>query len=103
MAPQPQTWTIKIEQAPGQTPATFNPSSLTVAPGDLIFWSNHTSDPHWPAPAGQAESTWFEYQIPGKLPGQPAPTSPQISFASATTISYVCALNPQMTGTITVS
>jgi plastocyanin len=98
----PQTWKISIDEAPGQ-PGVFNPSSLTVAAGDLIFWSNDTSDAHWPAPAGQPEDTWFSYQIPGKLPDQPAPASPQISFPSATQVNYVCALHPQMTGVIIVT
>jgi plastocyanin len=100
----PRTWKISIDQAPGQTPAAFNPASLPVSAGDTIFWSNNTADPHWPAPSpGVPRDTWFDAEIPGKLPDQPAPASSQLTFASAATVSYVCALHPQMTGEIVVT
>jgi plastocyanin len=101
----PRTWKISIDQVPGQSLAVFNPASLPVAVGDLIFWSNNTADPHWPSPAGKPKDFWFDAEIPGKLPDQPAPTSSQISFASAgpPPVSYVCALHPQMTGEIVVT
>jgi plastocyanin len=94
---------IDIDQKQGQAQAEFNPQSLTVAAGDQINWRNNTATPHWPAPKGKPKDTWMDYQIPGKLPGQPAPTSQQtLTFGAAMTVDYVCALHPEETGTITV-
>jgi plastocyanin len=102
-----QTWTIDINEGPNG--ATFSPLNLggpgtpPVAPGDMIFWRNNTSSKHQPAPVGGADDAWVDV-IPGKLEGQPAPTSGQISFSAATTAQYRCALHPGETGgTITIT
>ena len=82
----------------------FTPQSQTVAPGDIIYWRNNDSHPHWPAPSVAGKTNWMDFQIPGKLPGEPAPTSQQaVSFAAKATVTYVCALHPDETGTIDVT
>ncbi|HZS46508.1 MAG TPA: plastocyanin/azurin family copper-binding protein [Blastocatellia bacterium] len=100
-----QTWIIaidKVDNAPqGQPQAAYDPPSQTVTAGDIIYWRNNDDIPHWPAPNAQSETAWMDYQIPGKLQGQPAPTSQQaVSFSAAGTYNYVCALHPDETGTI---
>jgi plastocyanin len=102
-----QTWMISIDEQPGQTQAQFNPQSLTIANGDVVFWRNNTSQPHQPKPAGGDDDAWME-EIPGKLPDQPAPTSRQVTFALSTgetsaTFNYTCAFDETMTGAITVA
>lgn len=102
-----QTWMVSIEEQPGQTQAQFNPQSLTIANGDVVFWRNNTSQPHQPKPVGGDDDAWME-EIPGKLPDQPAPTSRQVTFALSTgetsaTFNYTCAFDATMTGTITVA
>ena len=98
-----QTHIIAIDPQPGQSSAKFNPPSLTVAAGDIIYWRNNCDSPHWPAPSVAGKTNWMDYQIPAKLPGQPAPTSQQaVSFSAAATVTYLCALHPSETGTIIV-
>jgi plastocyanin len=101
----PTTRMIDIVQDGGQ-PARFDPQNLSAAPGDLINWRNNTSEAHWPGPKNGPRDAWMDAEIPGKLPDQPAPTSQQtLSFSAAMTnpVQYICALHPDMTGTITVS
>ena len=108
-----QTWIIAIDQVAGsETIAVqFTPSTLTVAVGDIIYWRNNDSNPHWPAPIvnGVIQPTnWMDYQIPGKLPDQPAPTSQQaVSFSgqtASTGLTYGCAITgDNETGTIIVA
>jgi plastocyanin len=98
-----QTRMISINDQPGQDLAQFDPPSLPANPGDLIFWSNNTSAKHWPAPKDQPANTWFEAEIPGKLPGQPAPVSSEFSPDTVGKIVYVCALHPEEEGVIDVT
>jgi plastocyanin len=103
-----QTWIIAINKVShrksGQPRATFKPESQTVAVGDIISWRNNDSVPHWPAPSVAGKTDWMDFQIPGKKKNQPAPTSQQaLSFSAATTVTYVCALHPDETGTIIVA
>jgi plastocyanin len=109
-----QTWIIAIDKAaaqPGQPQARFNPQSLTVAAGDIIYWRNNDGIPHWPAPSVANKTSWMDFQIPGKLPDQPAPTSQQaVSFSPPPNnqppqiiYTYVCALHPDETGSITAT
>jgi plastocyanin len=98
-----QTQKIAIKRNAGQELATFKPANLQAGVGDDIFWSNSDQQSaHWPAPAKGNKDDWMDNPIPKKLPGQPAPTSQYISFSGATTVTYVCALHPEETGTITV-
>jgi plastocyanin len=100
-----QTQMITINRKPGQSLAEFSPPTLAAGVGDDIFWSNNDEQAaHWPAPINGNNDDWMNNPIPAKLPDQPAPTSRYLSFSGATTkpVTYVCALHPQETGTITV-
>ena len=98
-----QTQKISIRRKPGQPLAQFSPANRAAGVGDDIFWSNtDEKDQHWPAPSVAKKTDWMDNPIPIKLPNQPAPTSQFLSFSGATTITYVCALHPEETGTITV-
>jgi len=94
------TQQIDINQAAGQGGAEFTP--VTVAAGSLVFWSNNTSAKHWPAPQGGPADGWLDAEIPGKLPGQDSPVSPQVGLGAAGTVHYYCAIHPNETGTIVV-
>lgn len=96
---------VDINRDPATGEVSFDPQTVIVAPGQIIFWRNNDEqEAHQPMPAsGGADDAWVDL-IPKKLPHQPAPTSlRQVSFAGATYaqgIAYVCALHPQETGTI---
>jgi plastocyanin len=99
----PQTWTITIDQATGQSQATFNPvQPFNPAAGDLIFWSNNTPDMHWPTPAVPAgtplnNGAWMPSAI------GPNGQSGTVGFPTAGTFNYVCALHSGESGQIVVS
>ena len=99
-----QTWIIAINRKPAQPLATFSPQSQTVAAGDIIYWRNNDEQAeHHIGPLNGAKDAWWDYPLPEKLQGKPAPTSQQaVSFSAATTITYVCALHPGEQGTIIV-
>lgn len=100
----PQTAMIDINPGP-----TFSPNPLNVGKNTVISWRNNDAKPHWPTPkpaAGQpvVNNAWMDYQIPGKLPDQPAPTSIQtVNFGDAGTYTYVDALNPTKEASIVVT
>ncbi|MBV8201800.1 MAG: hypothetical protein JOZ15_14350 [Acidobacteria bacterium] len=94
------TQKIDIVKARGDDQAKFTPVEVTV--GSLVFWSNHTSDSHWPAPQGGPADGWFNAEIPGQLPGQDPPTSSQLGFGVAGKVHYYCAIHPTELGTIEV-
>jgi plastocyanin len=94
------TQQIDIRHKKGEKLATFTPVKVTA--GSLVFWTNHTSDKHWPAPQGGPDDGWFNAEIPGKLPGQAPPVSSQVAFGEAGKVSYYCALHPDEIGTIEV-
>lgn len=99
-----QTWIIAIDRLPGQALAKFNPASQTVAAGDIVYWRNNDEQAeHQIKPLVGAKDAWWDYPLPEKLQGKPAPTSQQaVSFSAAATITYVCALHPTEQGTIVV-
>ena len=105
-----QTWIISIDKTgapPGQPQVKFTPDPLGVNAGDVIYWRNNDSVGHWPAPKTGSKTDWMDFQIPGKLADQPAPTSQQaVTFAGqkGTTqpVQYYDANDPASTGTINV-
>ena len=106
-----QTYIIAIDKtgAPaGQPQVKFTPPSLSVNAGDVIYWRNNDSAPHWPAPKAGQQDDWMDYQIPGKQKDQPAPTSQQaVTFAAGDkgtkqTVQYYDVKDPASTGEIVV-
>jgi plastocyanin len=98
-----QNWRIDIDEVPGEGTA-FNPPTVTVAPGDLVFWRNNTNTAHQPV-ATPSPPDWQVSEIPGRqpaFPDDPSPTSGTVSFAGTGTFAYICALHPSETGTIIV-
>jgi plastocyanin len=101
---------------PGQV-AQFSPQDKTVSPGDIVFWQNNDEDSaHQPKPTNGADDDWVPL-IPTKANGV-ASTSQQVSFSQRTkqdpddpkkqipipyTMTYVCAIHPDETGTINVT
>lgn len=71
----------------------FGPATTTVAPGGVVTWTNSDESPHQIAVAGAALKTEL------LLKGQ----SGSLTFAAAGTFPYVCALHPNMKGTIEVT
>ena len=81
-----QTWIISIDKTgapPGQPQVKFTPNPLGVNAGDVIYWRNNDSVGHWPAPKTGSKTDWMDFQIPGKLADQPAPTSQQAEKRNA--------------------
>jgi plastocyanin len=70
----------------------FSPSTLTIAVGDTVTWTNSHSEAHTATASGGAFDS-------GTLnPGQ----SFSFTFTAAGSFPYVCNFHPEMTGTITV-
>lgn len=99
----PKSCLIMIDDVPGQSSAVFNPRTLTVTAGDVINWCNNTSRSHKLVLKSNPSVVWVE-DIPGKLEGQPSPTSQTgvtLGAATASTgIDYMCANHPDEIGTI---
>ena len=79
------------------TPATYDPTPLTVYVGDSIFWFNgDLTQAHWPAPAGGPSTGFMAHQIAQNS------SSNQFSVATPGPIDYVCNNHPGETGQIIV-
>ena len=102
----PFSWIININLNPAEPPrVVFDPNPLgsseqQVEPGDQIVWANNDTEAHWPGlqnPNGTINKSYF-------MPNQIAPSSTSQAFspASSGTLSYVCSLHPNETGTITI-
>lgn len=99
----PTSYLISIDDVSGQSSAAFNPRTLTVAAGDIINWRNNTNRSHKLVLRSNPSVVWVE-MIPGKLEGQPAPTSQTGVTLGAATVStgidYMCADHAGEIGTI---
>ena len=71
---------------------TFSPRTVTVNVGDSVTWTNSDAQAHT-ATSGSAWST-------GDIGNG---ESASITFSTAGTFDYICAIHPDMTGTITVT
>lgn len=98
--------TININPIPQPTSnktAAFDPQTIRVLAGDLVFWRNNDEKyVHQPKPVGGADDAWVKSPIPVKVDDQPG-TSNTLSFNSGTTqngVPYVCAKHSGETGTI---
>lgn len=72
--------------------------ATTITQGQYVSWGNSTSEAHQPCP--DSGTPWFE------SPVNSGDLSAPVSFGTAGTINYKCALhpdNPEETGTITVN
>jgi plastocyanin len=84
--------------------AEFDPASQPAAVGATVYWRNEDTKAHWPTPAPLGEKdAWLDYQIPGTVSGQPPAVSDGVSFGTAGTYDYICALHQDEAGTIVVS
>ena len=117
---QPQI--IVITPLSNPTPeqmAQFCPQTQEVAPGDIVFWQNNDEcADHQPKPTHGADDDWTDV-LPTKLPNKPAPTSQRtVTFSQKTepnpddpdnptpvpySVTYVCALHSDETGTINIT
>jgi plastocyanin len=83
--------------------AEFDPQTITVLAGDLVYWRNTDSNSsHQPKPVGGADDAWVKSPIPTIQDNQPATSNP-VSFNAGTNkngVPYVCAKHPGETGTI---
>jgi plastocyanin len=86
VAPQPVIHTVTIEAV------AFTPPSITVKAGDSIVWTNKDPFPH------------SVRSKDGAFDSQPieADRSWTLTPSSRGELSYICALHPNMTGTIRV-
>jgi plastocyanin len=93
----PFTWRINIRKNPQRGgPAIFEfEETPQVNVGDLIFWSNDDTVPHWPCEVGN-QSAFMTNQIAAKS------TSPSFAPGQEGTITYICSLHPGETGVIDV-
>jgi plastocyanin len=70
---------------------TFSPRSVTVNVGDTVTWTNSDAQAH----TATSGSTWNTGDIAGG-------DSASITFRTAGTFDYICAIHPTMTGTVVV-
>ncbi len=71
---------------------TFSPRTVTVNVGDTVTWTNSDAQAHT-ATSGSAWST-------GDISNG---ESASITFSTAGTFDYICAIHPTMSGTVVVS
>jgi len=84
-APKPSTQTVIVEGT------GFQPETLTVRRGDTVVWQNKDPFPHTATAAGVFDS----HNIP-------ANASWKYTARKSGRYSYVCALHPNMKGTLIV-
>jgi plastocyanin len=81
---------VSIQDGNSQSEYGFSPSSLTVASGDTVTWTNDGSLPHDVSGSGLSSGTLS--------PGQ----NYSHTFKSPGSFSYVCSIHPFMKGSVTV-
>jgi len=75
-------------------PGCFSPNPIAIKVGDTVTWTNNASVTHTSTSNTGAWNT-------GSL--APGATSAAVTFTSAGTFAYHCAIHPSMTGTVIVS
>jgi plastocyanin len=63
---------------------------------ECVSWSNSDSEAHQPAPVGEPADTWFAEPVASGT------VSAAITFDTAGTVAYACALHPKEKGSIIV-
>jgi plastocyanin len=88
MAPATQTAEVKIDNF------SFNPATLTVAPGTTVTWTNRDDIPH----------TVVDTDDPRAFKSKVMDTDEKFSytFTKPGTFAYFCSVHPKMTGTVVV-
>ena len=81
---------VAILDGNSQSDYVFSPSSLTVAAGDTVTWTNNGTEPHDVTGSGLASGTLQSGQ------------GYSHTFASAGNFSYICSIHPFMKGSVTV-
>lgn len=99
---------LKINIVGGSGAASFDPSNLAASPRDQIFWSNSTSEAHWPGLVDDQSPLDADQKKKYFMPNQIAPNgdvSQTFSPTVAATFKYKCSVHPDRNevGTVTVS
>lgn len=81
---------VSILDGNSQSAYRFSPSSISVATGDTVTWTNNGSEPHDVTGDGLSSGTLD--------PGQ----GYSHTFSSQGTFSYICSIHPFMKGSVTV-
>ena len=93
----PFTWRINIKKNPKPAaPAIFEfEEKPQIYVGDLVFWSNDDTVPHWPCEVGKPK-VFMDNQIAAKS------TSSNFAPSQVGTINYICSLHEGELGAIEV-
>lgn len=84
----------QIVNCAGTTPWCFSPNPIRITAGSTVTWTNTTSPTHTSTSDTGAWNT-------GNI--APGATSGAVSFPTAGTFTYHCAIHPTMTGSVIVS
>ncbi|TMC62980.1 MAG: hypothetical protein E6J16_10505 [Chloroflexota bacterium] len=84
----------EIVNCAGTTPWCFSPKPIQVTVGSTVTWTNATAPVHT---ATSDSGAWDTGNI------APGATSSAVSFPTAGTFAYHCAIHPSMTGSVVVS
>lgn len=103
----PETNIAKVTIIHSSGATVFSPQTQVINQFDSVFWVNHTSEAHQPAPDNGTATQWVQNPI------QPNGESPQVVFdanmpsgQTSVNISYHCAKHPTRAnekGVITVN
>lgn len=75
--------TVTIKRDAGGT-VFFDPPTIKLGGGDFVVWVNEDKEAsHQPTLQGQPADYWMDFPLPSYVDGQPAASSPAISFANA--------------------
>jgi plastocyanin len=84
---------LAADQAVAISGFSYSPASVTVSVGDTVTWTNSDAQAHT---ATADDASWDTGPIAG------SGGTDSVTFATAGTFPYHCAIHPQMTGTVTV-
>jgi plastocyanin len=85
-----KTASVSILDGSSQSDYVFSPSSITVATGDTVSWTNNGAEPHDVTGSGLDSGTLQSGQ------------GYSHTFTSAGDFSYICSIHPFMKGSVTV-
>jgi plastocyanin len=85
---------LAADQAVAISGFAFGPASVTVSVGDTVTWTNNDAQTHT---ATADDASWDAGNIAG------GGGTKSVTFATAGTFPYHCAIHPAMTGSVTVT